>query len=53
MNVHEGVLGGHVHGTSLVPGAARLVHAVEGVVDVEPYLTGESAPPGEPSPHGS
>ncbi|MFB7242035.1 hypothetical protein CW362_07070 [Streptomyces populi] len=44
VNVCEGVvtLRGHVHDTSLVSVAVRLVHAVEGVVDVVPRLTGES-----------
>ncbi|MGW2780189.1 CBS domain-containing protein [Streptomyces populi] len=45
VNVHEGVvtLRGHVRDTSLVSVAVRLVHAIEGVVDVVPQLTGESA----------
>ncbi|MGW7406552.1 CBS domain-containing protein, partial [Streptomyces sp. NPDC054833] len=34
--------------TSLVPVAARLVRAVEGVVDVEPHLIGESGVPAGP-----
>ncbi|MDQ0958134.1 CBS domain-containing protein [Streptomyces sp. B4I13] len=40
--VEEGVvtLIGKVRDTSLVPVAARLVRAVEGVVDVQPHLTG-------------
>jgi osmotically-inducible protein OsmY len=40
--VHEGVvtLAGQVRDTSLVPVAARLVRAVEGVVDVDFELTG-------------
>ncbi|MEU6526825.1 CBS domain-containing protein [Streptomyces sp. NPDC046924] len=44
VNVHEGVvtLRGHIHDTSLISVAVRLVRAVEGVVDVEPHLTGES-----------
>ncbi|MEU3341214.1 CBS domain-containing protein [Streptomyces sp. NPDC006668] len=42
VTVHEGVvtLHGVVRDTSLVPIAVRLVRAVEGVVDVEPQLTG-------------
>ncbi|EGX57293.1 hypothetical protein SZN_23656 [Streptomyces zinciresistens K42] len=42
VTVHEGVvtLRGHVRDTALVPLAARLIRAVEGVVDVEPRLTG-------------
>lgn len=42
VTVHEGVvtLRGHVHDTALVPIAVRLVHSVEGVVDVEPQPTG-------------
>ncbi|MDQ0946896.1 CBS domain-containing protein [Streptomyces phaeochromogenes] len=42
VEVRDGVvkLGGHVRDTSLVPVAARLVRAVEGVVDVEFELTG-------------
>ncbi|MFE9021110.1 CBS domain-containing protein [Streptomyces sp. NPDC007808] len=45
VSVHEGVvtLRGHTHDTSLISVAVRLVRAVEGVVDVEPQLTGESA----------
>ncbi|MEU2429360.1 CBS domain-containing protein [Streptomyces sp. NPDC007861] len=45
VNVHEGVvtLRGQIRDTSLVSVAARLVRAVEGVVDVEPLLTGESS----------
>lgn len=44
VDVHEGVvtLRGQVRDTSLVSVAARLVLAVEGVVDVEPQLTGGS-----------
>ena len=47
VNVHEGVvtLRGKVQDTSLVSVAARLVRAVEGVVGVEPRLTGESRAP--------
>ncbi|MCL6735154.1 CBS domain-containing protein [Streptomyces neyagawaensis] len=50
VNVHEGVvtLRGHIHDTSLISVAVRLVRAVEGVVDVEPQLTGESAGRDEP-----
>lgn len=45
VQVHEGVvtLAGRVRDTSLVPVAARLVRAVEGVVDVEFELTGLTA----------
>ncbi|MEU3247057.1 CBS domain-containing protein [Streptomyces sp. NPDC006875] len=45
VNVHDGIvtLAGRVRDTSLVPVAARLVRAVEGVVDVEFELTGPSA----------
>ncbi|MER5532303.1 CBS domain-containing protein [Streptomyces mirabilis] len=44
VRVHDGVvtLTGRVRDTSLVPVAARLVRAVEGVVDVEFELTGPS-----------
>jgi CBS domain-containing protein len=44
VRVHDGVvtLAGRVRDTSLVPVAARLVRAVEGVVDVEFELTGPS-----------
>ncbi|AVZ76737.1 hypothetical protein SLUN_35615 [Streptomyces lunaelactis] len=52
VNVHEGVvtLRGQIRDTSLVSVAARLVRAVEGVVDVKSQLTGESAvPPGPES----
>ncbi|WP_333735511.1 CBS domain-containing protein [Streptomyces sp. IBSBF 2806] len=47
VNVYEGVvtLRGHLHDTSLISVAVRLVRAVEGVVDVEPHLTGESGTP--------
>ncbi|MEU1202912.1 CBS domain-containing protein [Streptomyces sp. NPDC005813] len=42
VEVHDGVVGlaGHVHDTSLIPVAARLVRAVEGVVDVDFELEG-------------
>ncbi|MDF3299124.1 CBS domain-containing protein [Streptomyces tropicalis] len=45
VEVSDGVvtLTGHVRDTSLVPVAARLVRAVEGVVDVECHLTTDSA----------
>ncbi|WP_460072873.1 CBS domain-containing protein [Streptomyces sp. YKOK-I1] len=45
VTVQEGVvtLRGHVRDTALVPIAVRLVRAVEGVVDVEPQLTGTGA----------
>ncbi|WP_340384019.1 CBS domain-containing protein [Streptomyces sp. SS7] len=44
--VRDGVvrLGGRVRDTSLVPVAARLIRAVEGVVDVEFDLPGEGGP---------
>jgi CBS domain-containing protein len=47
VRVHDGVvtLAGRVRDTSLVPVAARLVRAVEGVVDVEFALTGPSRGP--------
>lgn len=47
VNVQEGVvtLRGQVQDTSLVSVAARLVRAIEGVVDVEPHLTGQSGTP--------
>jgi CBS-domain-containing membrane protein len=50
VSVHEGVvtLRGHIRDTSLISVAVRLVRAVEGVVDVEPRLTGESATPAGP-----
>ncbi|WP_189862187.1 CBS domain-containing protein [Streptomyces poonensis] len=55
--VREGVvkLGGRMRDTSLVPVAARLVRAVEGVVDVEFDLSGHahsSEPATVPSAHG-
>ncbi|WP_326762196.1 CBS domain-containing protein [Streptomyces phaeochromogenes] len=47
VEVQDGVvkLGGHVRDTSLVPVAARLVRAVEGVVDVEFELAGHGGSP--------
>ncbi|MFI6493615.1 CBS domain-containing protein [Streptomyces sp. NPDC050564] len=47
VQVHEGVvtLAGQVRDTSLVPVAARLVRAVEGVVDVDFELTGPARRP--------
>jgi osmotically-inducible protein OsmY len=54
LTVREGVvrLGGHVRDTSLVPVAARLIRAVEGVVDVEFDLTGHpGGSAGTPSGH--
>ncbi|MGW7363516.1 CBS domain-containing protein [Streptomyces sp. NPDC054841] len=50
VNVHEGVvtLRGQIRDTSLISVAARLVRAVEGVVDVQPQLTGQSAAPAGP-----
>ncbi|MGW5640720.1 CBS domain-containing protein [Streptomyces sp. NPDC003832] len=55
VNVHDGVvtLRGHIRDTSLISVAVRLVRAVEGVVDVEPQLTGESPVPDRPQVHGS
>lgn len=46
VSVEEGVvtLSGHVPDTSLVPVAARMVRAVEGVVNIECALTGDRAP---------
>ncbi|WP_255945620.1 CBS domain-containing protein [Streptomyces odontomachi] len=46
VDVHDGVvtLRGHIHDTSLISVAVRLVRAVEGVVGVEPHLTRETAP---------
>ncbi|MFF4537184.1 CBS domain-containing protein [Streptomyces aureus] len=45
VTVDEGIvaLRGHVRDTSLVSVAVRLCQAIEGVVDVEPQLSGESA----------
>lgn len=45
VHVHEGVvtLRGHIQDTSLISVAVRLVRAIEGVVDVEPHLSSESA----------
>ncbi|MFI6985940.1 CBS domain-containing protein [Embleya sp. NPDC050154] len=50
VHVHEGVvtLRGHIGDASLIPVAVRLVRAVEGVVDIEPHLTAESAPSAGP-----
>lgn len=50
VNVQEGVvtLRGHIRDTSLISVAVRLVRAVEGVVDVDPQLVGESAAPAGP-----
>ncbi|GAA5028666.1 CBS domain-containing protein [Streptomyces siamensis] len=50
VEVHDGVvkLAGHVRDTSLIPVAARLVRAVEGVVDVDFALEG-SRPDGSSS----
>ncbi|MDW4911088.1 CBS domain-containing protein [Streptomyces sp. ADMS] len=50
VNVHEGVvtLRGHIQDTSLISVAVRLVRAIEGVVDVESRLTGESTAPARP-----
>ena len=46
VKVNDGVvtLTGRIRDTSLVPVAARLIRAVEGVVDVECHLVGASAP---------
>ncbi|MFD7876963.1 hypothetical protein ACFV5G_23170 [Streptomyces sp. NPDC059766] len=44
---------GHIRDTSLISVAVRLARAVEGVVDVEPQVTGESTEPGGPPGHGS
>lgn len=46
VEVRDGIvkLGGRVRDTSLVPVAARLVRAVEGVVDVEFELAGQGGP---------
>ncbi|WP_327727472.1 CBS domain-containing protein [Streptomyces sp. NBC_00487] len=54
VNVHEGVvtLRGHIRDTSLISVAVRLVRAIEGVVDVDPRLTGESPAPGGPQDTG-
>jgi osmotically-inducible protein OsmY len=50
VNVREGVvtLRGHIRDISLISVAVRLARAVEGVVDVEPQLTSESATPAGP-----
>ncbi|MFF3890101.1 CBS domain-containing protein [Streptomyces sp. NPDC001914] len=55
VDVHEGIvtLRGHIHDTSLISVAVRLVRAVEGVVDVEPRLTSESTTAEGPQTHGS
>ncbi|MFH8800810.1 CBS domain-containing protein [Streptomyces sp. NPDC017936] len=55
VSVREGVvtLRGDIRDTSLVSVAVRLVRAVEGVVDVEPLLTGEPADQGGPRTPGS
>ncbi|MFE2582831.1 CBS domain-containing protein [Streptomyces sp. NPDC059378] len=55
VSVQEGVvtLRGHIRDTSLISVAVRLARAVEGVVDVEPQVTGESTEPGGPPAHGS
>lgn len=52
VNVREGVvtLRGHIRDTSLISVAVRLARAVEGVVDVEPQLTGEPAGRDGPEP---
>nr|BFD81819.1 hypothetical protein StreXyl84_12200 [Streptomyces sp. Xyl84] len=49
VEVCDGVvtLTGHVRDTSFVPVAARLVRAVEGVVDVDCRLTGGAGPLGQ------
>ncbi|MFD5256325.1 CBS domain-containing protein [Streptomyces bobili] len=50
VHVHEGVvtLRGQIGDTSLISVAARLIRAVEGVVDVESHLTDGSAAPTGP-----
>jgi CBS domain-containing protein len=52
--VRDGVvrLGGRIRDTSLVPVAARLVRAVEGVVDVEFDLSGDGGSPTITAPSG-
>ncbi|MGW0080418.1 CBS domain-containing protein [Streptomyces sp. NPDC003393] len=54
VTVHEGVvtLRGQVRDTSLVSVAARLARAVEGVVDVEPRLTGGPRSDAPAAPEG-
>ncbi|MEU5896607.1 CBS domain-containing protein [Streptomyces venezuelae] len=49
VQVEEGVvtLRGHVRDTSLVPVAARLVRAIEGVVDVQFEFDGQGGPSGD------
>ncbi|MEU1192953.1 CBS domain-containing protein [Streptomyces sp. NPDC005859] len=53
VEVRDGVvrLVGRVHDTSLIPVAARLVRAVEGVVDVDFDLTRNGAPKKAPTGH--
>ncbi|MFJ4200840.1 CBS domain-containing protein [Streptomyces sviceus] len=55
VQVHEGVvkLAGRVRDTSLIPVAARLVRAVEGVVDVEFELVGRGHSDGSPDPQAA
>ncbi|MFS4092549.1 BON domain-containing protein [Streptomyces sp. AF1A] len=45
-------LHGPVHDTSLIPVAERLVHGTEGVVDVEPHLSGADSNPAGTCPTG-
>jgi CBS-domain-containing membrane protein len=51
VNVHEGVvtLRGRIRDTALISVAVRLIRAIEGVVDVEPHLTGASEDPAGPA----
>ncbi|MER6289777.1 CBS domain-containing protein [Streptomyces sviceus] len=55
VQVHDGVvkLAGRVRDTSLIPVAARLVRAVEGVVDVDFELVGRMDPDGSPDPRAA
>ncbi|MFF2364769.1 CBS domain-containing protein [Streptomyces sp. NPDC058122] len=55
VSVREGIvtLRGHIHDTSLISVAVRLVRAIEGVVDVEPRLTSESRTAEGTQTHGS
>ncbi|WP_367325268.1 CBS domain-containing protein [Streptomyces sp. HUAS ZL42] len=51
VKVQDGVVTfrGHIRDISLISVAVRLARAVEGVVDVEPQLTGESGAPARPA----
>jgi predicted transcriptional regulator len=55
VQVHDGVvkLAGRVRDTSLIPVAARLVRAVEGVVDVDFELVGRGHSDGSPDPQAA